>query len=176
MTEAPLRVQTPDPYVEAWIRFAQARGVLGRLQERFFSETELTREEYRVLIVLTNVPDQRLTQNELARWLYRRPNTVSEQAVQMERRGLVKRERDPQDRRAVYVCPTERGRRLCQEVTEVTHAMIREVMQDMRETEVSELVSLLDKLIQGATRYLQRRQGAEDQAEGEGRAPGRAGR
>lgn len=151
-----MRVKVPDPYVEVWIRFAQARGVLDRLQDQFFAQMPLSREEYRVLIVLTNVPGETLTQGELAHWLYRRPNTISEQTANMEERGLVQRSRDTQDRRVVHIQPTDRGRSLCSQVTELTHEMVKAVLADMEEGEARELITLLDKVIEGAGRYLDR--------------------
>jgi len=66
------------------------------------------------------------TQKEIAEALGLRPPTVTVILRRMERNGLVRRETDPEDLRAVRVYLTERGRNLQKEVERIHRALEKE--------------------------------------------------
>ncbi|MCO5099401.1 MAG: MarR family winged helix-turn-helix transcriptional regulator [Burkholderiaceae bacterium] len=71
--------------------------------------SELTFVQARVLVHLARDPG--LRQVELAAWLEVQPITLARVIDQLERRGLVQRRPDPDDRRAWRVFVTSRARR-----------------------------------------------------------------
>lgn len=71
---------------------------------------ELTPEQFFVLMRLH--PHQGKTQRQLGDPTLDDRASVSRQVASLERRGLLRRESNPEDRRAVLVCLTQEGRAL----------------------------------------------------------------
>src|SRR5919201_6433991 len=78
--------------------------------EEALAEHRLTRPSFQVLSALLDAPDNALTQRELMASVRRTSGTVSVRLARLERAGLVTREPDAEDRRAVTVTLTDRGR------------------------------------------------------------------
>jgi DNA-binding MarR family transcriptional regulator len=78
--------------------------------EEALAEHRLTRPSFQVLSALLDADANALTQRELMDKVRRTSGTVSVRLVRLERAGLVTREPDAEDRRAVTVTLTDRGR------------------------------------------------------------------
>lgn len=73
-----------------------------------FARFELTADQF---VLLTALADgDGVTQKNLAERIHSDPNTMSEMLGRLERRGLVARDRNADDRRALSVSLTEAGR------------------------------------------------------------------
>jgi DNA-binding MarR family transcriptional regulator len=101
---------TPDALVDALVRSTfQVVGVLSRIG----AERDLSLTQLRVLGILR---DRRPRMTELAAFLGLDKSTLSGLVDRAERRGLVARGRNPQDRRAVDVFLTPVGREVAEQV------------------------------------------------------------
>src|SRR3954471_1567332 len=106
---------------------------------------ELTPSQARALRVLVGREGVRISQ--LAEALHIAPRSATEVADSLERRGLVERERDPDDRRAVVVRPTEAGRRLRTEVERARAAATRALFAQLPAEDRAELARILRRLV-----------------------------
>ena len=86
----------------------------GRLQRGVISDEGLTETQYGVLESLLETGP--LSQGELGRRLLKSSGNITVVVDNLEKRALVVRERNPQDRRSVTVSLTEDGRRLIKTV------------------------------------------------------------
>ncbi|MEX0924011.1 MAG: MarR family winged helix-turn-helix transcriptional regulator [Rhodovibrionaceae bacterium] len=92
--------------------------------------------------------EEGLTQRELSRRIgMMEPTTVSALAS-MERRGLVKRERDPNDRRRRIVRLTRKGRNLKGKLLPAAYATNQLALEGVSETEIRQLKKALSKMKQ----------------------------
>jgi DNA-binding MarR family transcriptional regulator len=109
---------TSDALVDALVRNTfQVAGVLTRIG----AERDLSLTQLRVLGILR---DRRPRMTELAMFLGLDKSTLSGLIDRAERRGLVARGKDPQDRRVVDVFLTQAGQELAEQVyVEVRHAL-----------------------------------------------------
>lgn len=82
----------------------------GRLQRGVISDEGLTETQYGVLASLLEAGP--LSQGELGRRLHKSSGNITVVVDNLEKRTLVVRERNPQDRRSVTVSLTAEGRRL----------------------------------------------------------------
>jgi DNA-binding MarR family transcriptional regulator len=83
------------------------------------------------------------------------PSTVSRQAAQLVRAGLVSRDRDPADGRAYRLRLTEAGRRLCVQIGESRRRVIADALRGWTDEDVCALTSRLrefNRCIEAATR------------------------
>lgn len=97
-------------------RTAEFRAALRRflrVSERVLPRFGLTHQRYLLLLMIKDAPSgkERATVRELARRLELAENTVTELASRAEEAGLVRRERDPDDRRRVCLQLTREGER-----------------------------------------------------------------
>jgi DNA-binding MarR family transcriptional regulator len=107
----------PLPTDDAGVRLTKAREymrMLGRLNRRLrrltahlYSNREITRPQYLVLLWVKNRAG--LTQGELAAIIDSDANTVSSLVRRLEQKGLLIRSRDPIDRRAYRLKVTAKG-------------------------------------------------------------------
>ena len=82
-----------------------------RLAHDLATGSNLSYQDYVVLVVLTEEGDGRMRLFELAQRLAWEKSRLSHHVTRMANRGLVGRERCKADRRGAYVTVTERGRR-----------------------------------------------------------------
>jgi DNA-binding MarR family transcriptional regulator len=97
----------------AWraLKFMEMR-LNARLSQELAASSELSSQDYAVLVALTDRPDGRVRPSELAHQLGWERSRVSHQITRMANRGLVARDRDcPSDRRGAFVVITPRGRK-----------------------------------------------------------------
>lgn len=95
----------------AWraLQFMQMR-LSAQLARELAADSELSYPDYLVLVALTDRPDGRLRQFELARELGWEKSRLSHQVSRMTERGLVAKEKCDTDRRGAFVVVTEQGR------------------------------------------------------------------
>jgi DNA-binding MarR family transcriptional regulator len=81
------------------------------LSREVATTSELSGQDYGVLVALTDRPDGRMRLFQLAREIGWESSRISHHTSRMARRGLVTKEKDcPNDRRGAFVVITERGR------------------------------------------------------------------
>ncbi|WP_218279231.1 MarR family winged helix-turn-helix transcriptional regulator [Knoellia remsis] len=106
----------------------------------------ITHPQYLVMLALWE--EAPLKVNELGRRVSLEPATLSPLLKRLEASGLVTRDRDPQDDRALAVSLTPKGRRLRQRALKVPPAILERLGMDLPELE--ELRDGLTRLIDAA--------------------------
>lgn len=115
----------------AWRSYIEASARLqARLDEDLGDTSELSLVDYHVLVRLSEAPAQRLRMGELAGWLVFSPSRLTYQVSSMERRGLVLRERAPEDRRGTRAVLTAAGLHALQAAAPHHRRAIRELWLD----------------------------------------------
>ena len=96
----------------AWraLQFMQMR-LTAELARQLVRDSDLSYQDYLVLVALTDAPDGRLRQFQLARDLGWEKSRLSHHITRMADRGLLTKERCDDDRRGAFVVVTETGRR-----------------------------------------------------------------
>jgi DNA-binding MarR family transcriptional regulator len=99
-----------ETQMTAWRAYIEGSMRLNiQLEEDLRAATGLTMADYNVLVVLSEAPRRRLRMGELADRLVFSPSRLTYQVASMEKRGLVRRESCPQDRRGSEAVLTEDG-------------------------------------------------------------------
>ena len=80
------------------------------LARQLAEESNLSYQDYLVLVVLTDAPDERMRLFQLAQELGWEKSRVSHHIARMAERGLVAKEKCGADRRGAFVALTEPGR------------------------------------------------------------------
>ncbi len=110
---------------EAFLNLWRTYDRLHLIEEELFGKVELTPQQYNALRLLRGEGDHKLATLVLASRLVSRAPDITRLLDKLEERGLVERERPPDNRRMVLIGLTERGRNLLAQLDEEvrsTHA------------------------------------------------------
>ena len=98
-------------------------------------------------VLWTLCKQEGLKSSELGRAAGLEPSSMTGLLDRMERDGLVRREPDPEDRRAQRLSLTDRGRRLEAAVTEVVSRVLDELTGDLEPEEIETVKRVLGRII-----------------------------
>ena len=141
------------------VAFVELLGAERRLRGREGQRPgELSLSHYRMLTFLLDSP--RLPAGRLAAAADLAPASATQMLDLLEKRGMVTRERDSQDRRVVVVTLTPEGRRLTQDRRAEFRALWAEVMHDLDEEQLAVGVDVLER-VSRLLELLAERQAAE---------------
>ncbi|MEM1314663.1 MAG: MarR family transcriptional regulator [Pseudomonadota bacterium] len=130
-----------------------ASHVINRAYTPHLARLGLTYPQYITLVLLWERDGQKVT--ELAEKLRMKTSTLTPLLQRLEAEGLVERRQDEQDRRAVVVNLTPRGRGLQDEAPDITACMVRGTT--LSRSELKRLRQLLEKLTTGLSAAQPRR-------------------
>ena len=129
-------------------RLSRIGPLLGRRQEAVFSRFGVNRGEVGALSALrVSGPPHRLSPTRLGRGLMLSSAGVTSRIDRLERRGLVCRLPDPDDRRGVIVELTDEGARLVDEAVAAVAESDRQLLARLDADEIAQLQALLKKLL-----------------------------
>jgi DNA-binding MarR family transcriptional regulator len=151
-----------DGIISQWARSrpeldVSALEVFGRLHRSFllyrtgiaalFTEVGSTEPGFDVLAALRRSgPDRRLSAGELARQTLVTTGGLTLRVKRLEREGLVRRERDPEDNRIVYVELTDAGAELVDRAADVHFSNLTRMLEKLTADERHDLARLLSRL------------------------------
>jgi DNA-binding MarR family transcriptional regulator len=129
-----------------------AEAVKWPMQDLLAAHEDLTLQQYNVLRILRGAGASGLPTLEIGARLIERTPGVTRLIDRMEQKGLVVRERARDDRRLVLCRITETGISLLKKLDRPVDALDERVFGDLDESEVAELIRLLDKVRLHASR------------------------
>ena len=139
MSEA--QASTWRTYIEASIRLQT------RIEQDLEGGSGLSLIDYHVLLRLDEAPGQRMRMGELADQLVFSPSRLTYQIASMEKRGLVVRQRDPDDGRGTRAVLTAAGLTAFQDAIPAHRRSIRELwLDDLDPAELDCLAEVFGRL------------------------------
>jgi DNA-binding MarR family transcriptional regulator len=130
---------------EAFLSLWRTYDRLRILEDELFSARELTAQQYNALRLLRAAWPRRVPTLALAARLVSRAPDITRLLDRLAERGLVDRERPPDDRRSVHVGITPTGLALLSELAEAVRACHRRQLGHLAPGELDQLVELLRK-------------------------------
>jgi len=120
-----------------------------RLARELADDSDLSYQDYMVLVALTDQPDGRLRAFELGRELGWEKSRVSHHVSRMIARGLVTRRKCPSDQRGAFVVITESGRRAIEAAAPGHVAAVRRyVIERLTPAQLDALTSIADSVLE----------------------------
>ncbi len=130
--------------LDTFIKLVRATESVSNRIHRYLAETDLTVSQFGVLEALFHLGC--LYQRELAEKLLKSGGNMTLVIDNLEKRSLVKREREPDDRRCIKVCLTEKGHQLISQIFPSHVAAVVYEMSILTPDEQAELGRLCRKL------------------------------
>ena len=118
-----------------------------RLDDELRAGTGLSMADYHVLVLLSEVPQRRLRMGEIANRLVFSPSRLTYQISAMEKRGLVRRQPCPDDRRGSEAVLTDEGLEALRDAARGHLIAVRRyLVDDLDETETEVLTRVFTRL------------------------------
>jgi len=140
-------------YVQAFMLLQRTRDLLFRCEDQAVAEFGITAAQYSVLMAMKGLDDP-VKVTDVARRLERKVNSVSMLVDRMVNAGLVTRERDLPDRRAVRLGLTGKGQEASERAAPVVLRLVEELLSPLSHEDMDTLVTLLDNLRENARKHL----------------------
>lgn len=124
---------------------------LGRIRERTNAQVaaashgEIDLSAYRIIFHL--LADGPMRSGALAEALYSDASTISRQVAGLVKRGLVRREADPNDGRASVLIVTEDGREMATQLRARRNDMIARILTDWNQADREQFATLLHRFV-----------------------------
>lgn len=128
-----------EAFLNLWRTYDRLKG----LEEELFSRFELSAQQYNALRLLRSAYPGSMSVSELGRRLISRAPDMTRLLDRLEQRGLVRRDRTSEDRRAVRLTITTEGLRLLDEISAPLADCHRRQLGHMPRTALRRLISLL---------------------------------
>ncbi|MEM0279810.1 MarR family transcriptional regulator [Metallosphaera sp.] len=119
---------------------AAKRELNNRLESHGFSYVDF--------LILMQVKDSPKSMVYLAKEVLMTQAGITAAIDRLEEKGLVKRERDKEDRRIINVQITERGVKATEEAIQVFNELAVDLVKDLSDEDKAKLIELLDKLLE----------------------------
>ena len=148
----------PDPFTPeefgAWRGLLQLRETVTRaIDARLRAEHGLSLDDYGILITLVGQPDQRQRMSALGEQRLLTPSGITRAVARLEKRGLLRRDQDPADRRAFFATLTAKGVQELRNAQRTHHAIVRELyLSRLDGGEVAQLGALFEKVVSSPPR------------------------
>ena len=131
-------------------RLSRIGPLLARRQESLFGRFGLSRGEVGALSALrVSGPPHRLSPTRLGRGLMLSSAGVTSRIDRLERRGLVRRLPDPDDRRGIIVELTDQGLEVVDAAVAALAVSDRQLLERLDAQEIAQLEAILRKLLGG---------------------------
>lgn len=140
----------PDAGVGAYevtARISRIAQHIARHQEEVFGRFGLNRGDVGVLSALRIAENNRLSPTQLFKGLMLSSAGITSRLDRLEKRGLARRIRHPDDRRGVIVELTDEGRSILDQAVRANTASERELLQGLEGAEARHLAELLRKML-----------------------------
>jgi len=129
---------------EAYLALLRTADVLQSSVEFKLKEFGLTGTQYNALRILRGAGPEGLPCSEIGERMITHDPDITRLLNRLEKRGLVERTRDQQDRRVIYGKITAAGQKLLREMQAPIEKHGREMLRHVRQSELQKLIDLLE--------------------------------
>jgi DNA-binding MarR family transcriptional regulator len=137
---------TGSPESHLFVAFMQIADVLGSEAEQVVKSAGLTGAQYNVLRILRGAGRDGLACREIGERMISRDPDITRLLDRMEKRGLITRKRQSDDRRVVKTCGTPRGLQLLKTLDQPVQELHKRQFQRMNAKKLSSLAAMLEEL------------------------------
>jgi DNA-binding MarR family transcriptional regulator len=146
MTKPYYTVETLEPGNSIGYLVKRCGGLMTQLAERRFESTSVSFTQWIALMRLS-WREEPISATQLSKELCHDMGALTRVVDELERRGLVRRERSRRDRRAVELAITAAGRREAESGKRVIVELMNELAEHYSESELNALVGLLQRMM-----------------------------
>lgn len=129
-----------------FVAFMQIADVFGSEAEQVVKTAGLTGAQYNVLRILRGAGSEGLACREIGERMISRDPDITRLLDRMEKRGLITRERQSDDRRVVKTCVTGSGLEILKTLDQPVRELHKRQFQGMSAAKLKALAAMLEKI------------------------------
>lgn len=118
-----------------------------KLSNQVLAPYDLSHTQYKIMMVLYRNPDKTIRQTDIEEMFSLTNPTVTGIIQNLEKKGLVQRVQNPNDKRSKLLCLTAQAHDLQGELDKLGESMERQVTEQLTEKECEQLCKLLKKML-----------------------------
>jgi DNA-binding MarR family transcriptional regulator len=140
-----------DKYYALWQKFSQTRSAISKAREKRIGKYFHPNWGSALTFIWAN--NGKATPGMLAKSLFLEHHSASELVNRLEKKGLVKRDKDKAKKRVVRISITEKGREVCFQAMQTD--FIVSIISTISDEQRQQLNAILDILYQTARKHLE---------------------
>lgn len=141
----PIKFVFDDQLLGIWMLFHQTYNSISRCEDKEFGKLGISARQHAILMAIMESGGS-ATPTQIAKWVDRNNNSITLILDRMEKRGLVKRIRDTNDRRSLNVEMTQKGVEVLRQGIEVGWSLIQDLLSSLSSEEMRIMANSLEKL------------------------------
>jgi DNA-binding MarR family transcriptional regulator len=143
-----MRAFLSDDEERAWHGLVEAHASLGRaLDARLLAEHRMPLSTVEALVEIAHADEGSISVSDLAQRIRLSPSRTSRLAMELERQGLVERQRDAADTRSTRVATTQAGRdRLLEAAPTYLSTVRAQLFEGLGERDVKQLARIVGRI------------------------------
>lgn len=122
--------------------------VIEKLSNQVLAPYDLSHTQYKIMMMLYRNPDRSVRQTDIEEKFSLTNPTVTGIIQNLEKKGLVERVQNPEDKRSKLVCLTERAFAVKEELNQLGESLEKKVTEGLTEDECIQLCTLLTKMLE----------------------------
>jgi DNA-binding MarR family transcriptional regulator len=136
-------------------------GLLNQTTETIFRARQAELQQYNIstsqgaVLFITKALGEKATISEISRWLLRKPHTISEMIYRMEKKGLVKKTKAPNQKKIINVVLTPKGLEVYEKSKK--RQSFQNILSSLSSAERQQMISYLQRLKDAAVNELRSR-------------------
>ena len=139
-----IELRHEDVVSGTFILFVQVARALQKYKDAYFyRKAGLSDVKFIALMTFVRNPDAIVTPSEIAQWTQTEPHNVTTLVNRLKRDGLVRVERNENDRRCMNITLTDKGREVLNQAIPAAREIVNQVMSSISEDDAV----LLEKLL-----------------------------
>lgn len=131
--------------IAIWLKFVNLE--CNKLSAEILEPHDLTLTQYKVLKFLLINPHGTIRQVDIEEHFYIRNPTVTRVLQNLEKKGLIERQINPQDNRSKVICLTEKAKAMESLLYQLGNELERKLTSNLTPEDKQELLRLLKKLL-----------------------------
>lgn len=142
-----------DENFSLWALYHNTSDALMEVRSKEMENFGLTHIEHRLLLaipLINNTTGKKVTASDLSRWLCRKQSSISELLTRMEKKGLVKRESHPSNKKVRIIQLTDKGKKLKEKGYKEGMPIVNKSISSLSEEEQHQLWVIAGKLRRAA--------------------------
>jgi DNA-binding MarR family transcriptional regulator len=143
MDDSKEHLRFDSPAQEVYLNLWRTYDCLKSLEEKLFDQVELSAQQYNALRLLKSSSPNTLQTSELGKRLISRSPDMTRMLDRLEKRELVERKRNLQNRRVVDVAITHQGLHLLEDLAEKVRQLHQQQLGHLGIEQLAELTKLL---------------------------------
>lgn len=131
------------------ILIKRASLITEKLSNKMLAQYNLSTSQYKIMVMLYNYPDKTIRQIDIEEMYSLTNPTVTGIIQNLEKKNLIVREQNPDDKRSKVLCLTEKAYKMKEELLSLGETVEKQITESLTNEEHKELCFLLNKMING---------------------------